>query len=521
MAGFLPLQSDGDASNWMVLVVFAVILGIFVVMAAYVRRYKKVPPNQAMVIYGAGGYEVITGGAKFVMYGIKAVAYIALDVRTLPLAVHDIVTDVDKAGVKINIEAVAVVKVGNDEPSLRTAASSLLGKTDAEINDICRQVMEGHVRGICAGMTVEVINTRRDELQKSVQDQAARDFANMGITIVSFVINNINDSHGYIDAIGRGPLAEKIREARIREAVANREATIREAEAARDAERANSEAEAQVSVFHRDRDITEAKAQAETEKERANKEISFSLQDATRQQELVTQKVQIDIVDRQKRIELQEKEILRKEKEMIALNVIPARAEADAKVAAAEGEKGRQIKLAEASREQLRIEAEGERDKLKLLADGEKTRLVEVADGQAERIRKEGTAEADVIKLKGLAEAEAIRAKGIAEAEAMTKKAEAWKRYGQAAITQMIIEQMPEITRAATLPLQGVEKVIVLGSQGPAGLVEKTIGIAAQMPALVKGLTGLDITELVSQVADLTQLGAESNQPPARPPATP
>jgi len=43
-----------------------------------------------------------------------------------------------------------------------------------------------------------------------------------------------------------------------------------------------------------------------------------------------------------------------------------------------------------------------------------------------------------------------------------------------------------------------------MGSEGPAGLVNKTVEIAAQMPALVKSLTGMDITDLVGKVAGLT-----------------
>ena len=50
-----------------------------------------------------------------------------------------------------------------------------------------------------------------------------------------------------------------------------------------------------------------------------------------------------------------------------------------------------------------------------------------------------------------MAEADAIKAKGLAEAEAMEKKADAWKQYGEAAVTQMIIEQLPEIVKSASI----------------------------------------------------------------------
>ena len=481
-----------------IIAVVVIVVGILGGLAFYARRYVRVPPNMAMVVFGrrsAGevGYSIVRGGGKFIVPIFEDYAFLPLNIRTLEIVVTDIVTDVMKSGAKVNIKAVAQVNIASDEPSLETAAQLLLHKTDDEINMIATKTLEGHVRGICATMTIEAINSDRDELARSIQSLADKDLKSMGMAIVSFVIKEVEDDKGYLEALGRGITSEVKRDARIREANANRDATIREAEAAREAEKANAEAEARVAEFHRDRDLIRQRAESLVEVERANKEISFDLQNSKRQQELIRERIQIEIEQKKKQIELQENEIARKTKEQESVQVVPARAEASAKVASAEGDKGKTITLAEGERERLRIEAEGERDKRRM-----------VAEGEAEKITREGTAEANIIKLKGLAEGEAIKAKGLAEAEAMEKKAEAWRKYGSAAVTQMIVEQLPEIVKQATLPLMGVEKVIVLGSEGPAGLVNKTVDIAAQMPALVKSLTGMDITDLVGKVAGLT-----------------
>jgi flotillin len=490
-----------------VLVVVCLVIAFMAGIIVYATRYKRVPPDKAMVVYGRRtektgkrGYSVLTGGGKFIWPIVEAVDYLPLDVRTLLLSVQDIVTDVKTSGAKVNIKSVAQIKVASDPNSLATAAEQLLHKSDAEINEIAQKTLEGHVRGICATMTIESINSDRDAVASNVQRQAANDLRNMGIQITSFVISDLEDERGYLDALGRRRTAEVIRDARIGEAQANREATIKEAESARDGEKANAEAEAQVALYHKDRDIIRAKAEGEVQIEKANRDISFELQDKKRRQELIKEQVQIEIEERQKRIELQQKEIERKSKEQEATHVVPARAAADAKVAEADGEKIKIQRLAEAKREQLRIVAEGERDQLKFVAEGEAEKRKLIAEGEAERIRREGVAEADVIQMKGEAEATAIKAKGLAEAEAMEKKAEAWKMYNEAAVTQMIVEQLPEIVKAASMPLQGVEKVIVLGDQGPGGLVQKTVSIAAEMPALVKSLTGMDVTELVGKV---------------------
>jgi flotillin len=493
--------------------VFIIILGLSI----YAARYKRVPPDKAMVVFGRKvdsksrkGYSVFSGGGKFIMPIVEGVAFLPLDVRTLTLSVTDIVTDVKTSGAKVNIKAVAQIKIGSSPILLHTAAEQLLHKSDPEINQIATKTLEGHVRGICATLTIEAINSDRDTVAERVQNMATKDLANMGIEIKSFVISDLEDERGYLDALGRRRTAEVIRDARIGEALANREATIKEAEAARDGEKANAEAEAKVAIYHKDRDIIRQKSEAEVQIEKANRDISFELQDKKRRQELIKEMVQIEIEEKMKKIDLQDKEIQRKEKEQEALHVVPARADAAAKIAEAEGEKIKIQKLSEAKRDQLKITAEGERDQLKMIADGESEKRKLIAEGEASRIRMEGTAEADIIKMKGEAEAAAIKAKGLAEAEAMNKKADAWREYGEAAVTQMIIEQLPEIVKAASLPLQGVEKVIVLGDQGPGGLVQKTVNIAAEMPALVKSLTGMDVTELVGKVGKLS--GGKQNE---------
>jgi flotillin len=467
---------------WEIILLIVIAVSVVVALVVlYASRYKKVPPDKAMVVYGKNGFTVITGGAKFIVPIIESYEFLPLDVRTLDINVTDIVTDVTRSGAKVNIKSVAQVKISGDKRVLNTAAEHLLHKTDAAINEIAMKTLEGHVRGVCATLTIEEINSDRDTISARIQNMAGNDLMNMGIAIRSFVIRDLEDNYGYLDALGIKKTEEVKRDARVGKAIANREATIQEAKAAQEGEQANAEAEAQVAVYHRDRDITRQKAEGEVEKERANREISFAIQDARRKQELVVEERTIDIRDKEKSVEVERQEVMRKEQEQKAVQYVPAKAKADAVVA----------------------EAEGERQRMFLIAEGEKQKLTLVADGQAEKIRKEGTAEADIIRLKGLAEADAIRAKGLAEAQAMEKKALAWEMYGKAALTQLIVEQLPAIVGEASKCLQNTEKIIVMGEGGPSKLVGSVVDIAAQAPALVKSLTGMDIGELIQKTKEL------------------
>ena len=272
-------------------VLLAIFGAIFGIVLLYASRYKKVPPNMAMVVYGSrqkgaggAGYRVISGGAKFIVPIVQSVAWIKLEVRTLDVVVNDIVTDVKRSGAKINIKAVAQVKISSDEATLNTAAENLLGKREEDINEIALKTLEGHVRGVCATLTVEEVNSDRDQLASKIQSLAGQDLRNLGIDIRSFVIKEIEDAQGYLEALGVKRTEEVKRDARVGKASANREATVAEAVAAQQAEKANADAEANVAQYHRDRDVIKQQSESTVEVERANKEIAFSLQTARRQQ---------------------------------------------------------------------------------------------------------------------------------------------------------------------------------------------------------------------------------------------
>jgi len=469
-----------------ILPLLAIVGGIGLVLLIYAARYKKVPPDKAMVVYGRAfeggrGYKVYSGGGRWIRPIIEAYEFLPLDVRTLDLVVQEIVTDVKLSGAKVNIKAVAQVRISDDPDTLRTAAGQLLHKKDVQIDEIALKTLEGHVRGICATLSIEQINSERDAVASQVQGLAANDLKNIGLEIRSFVIKEIEDERGYLDALGVKRTEEVKRDARIGKANANREATVAEASAAQQAEQANAAAEANVAIFHRDRDITVQQSEAKVEMERANKEIAFNIQTAKRQQELIVEQKRIDIRAKEQEVLVQTQEVLRKQQEQNAEQIVPANAKADA----------------------IAAEADGERRRLIAIAEGEKERLSRVAMGDAERIRQTGTAEADIIRLKGEAEAYAIKATGLATAEAMRAKAEAWELYGRAAVTQLIVEKLPEIVGNAAKSLEGTSKLIIMGERGPSSLVGSVVDIAAQAPALVKALTGMELSDLAGKLKDV------------------
>ena len=66
---------------------------------------------------------------------------------------------------------------------------SIVDKSNAEINEIALKTLEGHVRGVCATMTIEAINSDRDTISQKIQKMAAQDLMNMGIEITGIKDN--------------------------------------------------------------------------------------------------------------------------------------------------------------------------------------------------------------------------------------------------------------------------------------------------------------------------------------------
>jgi flotillin len=82
----------------------------------------------------------------------------------------------------------------------------------------------------------------------------------------------------------------------------------------------------------------------------------------------------------------------------------------------------------------------------------------------------------------------------------MDKKAEAMKKYGQAAITQMIVEKLPQIAEAVAKPYEQIDKITIIGGAGDGGtnsVGSYVPGALAQTMAAMKEATGIDLKDLI------------------------
>jgi flotillin len=434
---------------------------------------------------------------------------------------------------------VAQIKIKKDEASLQAAAERFLGKQPQEIAKIALETVQGHLRGILGTLTVEDIYMSRDQFAQKVQEISAGDLANMGLGIDSFTIRDIRDKHGYLEALGKPRIAAIKRDAAIAEAGANKEAAIAQADAERETRQRQAEAQrlSQEAEAQRDAAVAEANAdkmrrqlEAEAASRRAAEIANYQASQAIAEQQAVAnqKKAQAEMAyELQKKtveIQVQEQEIKRKEKELDAT----IRRQADAKRYEIET-------LASAERQRVETAAEAEKSRLATVAEGEKARglaAAEVAKAQghaeAEAERARGLAAAQIREATGLAEAEARKAQGLAEATAMEQKAEAWRKYGEAAIVQILAPILPEIARAVAEPLSKIDRITLVntgggangaGGDGISRITGEVAKVIAQVPPVVESLTGLKIGELFAKVrgSEAAPVEPEADEKTAKP----
>jgi len=467
-----------SASVW-VISGLAVITIIFF-LSVLARLYRKAGPHEALIVYGFRGTRIIKGHGTVIFPMIESCRGLSLELMSFDVAPEqDLYT---RQGVAVTVEAVAQIKVKSDPESVTTAAEQFLTKNPPEREGLIRLVMEGHLRGIIGQLTVEEIVKQPEMVGERMRSTCAEDMNKMGLEVISFTIKEVRDKNEYILNMGRPDIARIKRDADVAAAEAERDTAIKRAEAQRaaavaramaDQERVTAEtlSQAKQAESQRDLEIKKATYLETVKKQQAQADKAYEIQTNVMQQQVIAESVKVRQIEKEQEIKVQDAEILRRERELIA------------------------TVLKQAEIERRRIEA---------LAEAEKQRLTIEAEGRASATRAQGEAEAEI-----------VFKKGEAEARAMHVKAEAYQDYNQAAVVDKLITSLPEVVRALASPLANVDKITVVstGNGSSAGMNKITgdmVSIAAQIPALFETLSGMQMSELLGRIKGI---GANSPAP--------
>jgi flotillin len=462
-------------------ITLAVLLGTLFIVSMFARLFRKAGPHEALLVYGFRGTRVIKGRGTVIFPLVETCRSLSLELMSFDVAPQqDLYTN---QGVAVTVEAVAQIKVKSDPESIQTAAEQFLTKTDADRLALIRLVMEGHLRGIIGQLSVEQIVKEPEMIGERMRSTCADDLNKMGLMVISFTLKEVRDKNEYIINMGKPDVARIKRDADVATAEAERDTAIRRASASRESAiaKANADQErvlaetlslAKQAESQRDLEIKKAAYLETVNRQKAQADKAYEIQENIMKQQVTAEFIKIRQIEKEQEIKVQDAEIQRRERELIATVLKPA---------------------------------EVERQRVTAIAEAEKSKLTLEAEGRAAAIRTQGEAEAEI-----------TFKKGDAEARAMNVKAAAYQEYNQAAVVDKLITNMPEIVRALAAPLANVDKITIVstGNAETSGMNKLTgdmTAMAAQIPALFESLSGMKMSELFSKVR---AIGDKAERPP-------
>uniref|UniRef100_A0A8C9SWX1 Flotillin n=1 Tax=Scleropages formosus TaxID=113540 RepID=A0A8C9SWX1_SCLFO len=387
---------------------------------------------------GSDQKTYVVGGWAWAWWLISDIQKITLEIMTLQPKCEDVET---AEGVAITVTGVAQVKIMTDKDLLAVASEQFLGKTVMEIKSVVLQTLEGHLRSILGTLTVEQIYQDRDQFARLVREVAAPDVGRMGIEILSFTIKDVYDKVDYLSSLGKTQTAAVQRDADIGVAEAERDAGIREAECKKEMMDVKFLADTKMADSKRQLEMQKASFNQEVNTKKAEAQLAYELQAAKEQQKIRLEEIEIEVVQRKKQIIIEEKEIDRMDKELIATVKRPAEAEAY---------------------------------KMQQLAEG--CSLVTIIFSI-------------VFMLSSV-----FLSVWEAEAEKMRLKAEAYQQYGDAAKTALVLEALPKIAGEVAAPLARTNEIVILSGEG-SHVTGEVNRLLAELPVTVNALTGVDLSK--------------------------
>lgn len=461
---------------YLIIAILVIALLIFILSG-----YVKAPPDMAYIISGLKKEPKILIGRA----GIKIpflerkdtllVKQVSIDIKT-----NGFIPTLDFIGV--SIDAIAKVRVMTDEKGIKLAMKNFLNMRESQITEALTDSLQGNMREIIGTVKLKELCTDRKKFGDEVQAKAQQDMNNLGIEIISCNIQTIEDEKGLIVALGQDNMSQIQKDASVAKAQADRDVAIARAEAAKAANDAEIASQTEIAIKQNELKIKQAELKKQADIKEAEADAAYKIQEQEQRKSIEIANTNADIAKQEREVELKQKEAEVKEQELTA--TIRKQAEAD----------------------RYRVQQQSDADLYKRQKEAEAKKYEESQSAEAAKIRAEAAKyskeqEAAGIAAVGKAEAEAIQAKGVAEAEALEKKAEAMKKYGQAAILEMVVDKLPEMAQAIAKPLESIDKVTIIdggnNSSGVSNMGGYVPSVLAKTMESVKEATGIDIGEIM------------------------
>lgn len=474
--------------------------------------YKKVGPNEALIITGPGigkdgdpGVYASKGRMMKVARGSVFVTpfqnaeTVSLNSMQIKLTTPRIVTS---EGVPLRVWATATIKIADSLDSIVHYAEQFLGKDKEDVKSELINILSGNLRTIVAKLTALEVNNAREEFVFQVRKIAQDELDRMGFTIVSLVLDDVKDDDeqdGFLINLGAQKIAESKRDAEIARSNAEREIAIKKAQNEQETKQEADQSQIKIAESEKKRKLNETTIQEETSKAQARSEQAYALEQARLQQELVAEQTKVKKQEEEAKLQIQQ---LEKQAKLVEAEIKAQDEKIRADTAAEISER-----KAQAETNAQKYQAQIENEVLERKGQAEANALKYQTEVENAALERKGQAEAEIIRQRGLAEAEVIRQRGLSEAEAKERMAEAMAKFGQAAITEMIIKVLPDVAKAIAEPLSNISEVKVfdMGGNGEGNGLQNFAGTSLGMLGVVKDIlretTGIDMKEIVESNA--------------------
>ena len=380
--------------------------------------------------------------------------------------------------VTLNVDGVAIVKIGSDPLLVRRAAERFASQ-DKAIEQFTTEQLEGALRGIVATLSVVELMRERKKFSDQIAADVSHELAEQGLILDSFQIKGITDRVGYIQSLGAPEIQAKRQAAEIAQTNADRGINQKVI--------ANDEANL---IEQTALDSNTANAAAVVGRARAEAEQAEHLARAQAEQGVLQQQAE----NRQAQLDADVKRVADAERYEAETR---AQAELFTRERAAEAAAIEKVKEAEARTRIAEQQAEADRAR----AAGEAAATEAKATGEANALRAQAEAEADARRLRALAEAEAIRAEGEAKADAVEATAKAIASNKEAFLAQRALEILPDVMGEFAKGYAAVGNVSIIGGSGEDSASSVVGGDSARAMRSVfdsvRAATGLDLGAII------------------------
>jgi len=181
--------------------VAAFLFVFFLFVGIWASRYRKVGPDEVMIVSGRK-YEMITPEGKKAFAGFRIVrggTFVwpiyeqaqTLSLKLIPLTL-DRLAITAQDGKRLDVQGKGQIKIKGDDVSVMRAAQSVLSKSPSEIAEAASLIIESALRKLFHVRTADDAIRDADRLAEQAQSAAQKPLDELGLDIVGFAIVSVN-----------------------------------------------------------------------------------------------------------------------------------------------------------------------------------------------------------------------------------------------------------------------------------------------------------------------------------------